>query len=302
MWRWVAIGAGGLLLVGAAIFYFAAVPGMAGDDYQERAKPEHERIRVELHNVLRTFSSGVLGADDRADRAKTRKQWLKLFRRDVAARRLRLFQTESAITNARNAFEFPERDKLLDVPGWPLIQGRGDLGAANDVADLERDYLRKSTAFLRSYERLVRWFYSVTAFNGRVGKIIGYGVERALRAAKSGPDKAAARVDQIVRGLRSELRRFRVRHAPAELRREHRIITAAGDFYVREFRGLARAVRTLDFQAATRFDRTLPAGERRYGRKLRKLFPRLLTRSSYARSVRELRRLERRIAKEYDRI
>lgn len=302
MWRGLAIGAGAVLIIGAAIFYFAVLPGIAAGDYRDDAKAEHDRIRREIHAVFPTFRPDVLGARIvKGKRAKTIEQRLTLVRREVAARRRRLEATQAALRNARNAFEFPERDALLGVPGWPLIGGVGGLGKATDVADLEREYLRKGDAFLRGYERVVRWLYTVNALDGRIGKIIGYGVTKALRV-KSGPKEFAAQVDRIVAGLRSELRRFRVRHAPPELKRDHGIIVARVEFYAREFQGLASAVRKLDVEGANRFDRTFAAGDRRFERRMRTSFLPFFTRSTYARSIRELQRLERRIGTAYDRL
>lgn len=295
--RWILGGVVLLLIAGALVVYFAVVPGMQADDYKKAARPEHAKVEKAMRRVDRTFSVRTFGAAGKI-KSKTAEAYVKELRRLVARERREIKPARKAIANARAVLKDVDEGALLDVPSWPAIGGSGDLAKAEDVADDERGFLEASRKFLPRYARLVEFTSREIEFTDEAGLAMGNGLA-ALPENPTTPEQVARPIDSLAAKLERVTREFRHEKPPRDLRADAREEIGLAQFLARSFREFADDVRARDLAKVESFDKRLSAGIDRYdlgGKSVR----RLLTKSSYARDLRRLRKLEQRVETGYE--
>jgi hypothetical protein len=276
-----AIVAGGVLVVlvlAAAAFYLLAMPGRLASDFKEDAGPEQREIRQAMAPVYRSLSLATFYVDESGmDKAKNEDQFVRAVDKATSKALRRLEPVSRQIDSAKRALEDADEEALTEVPEWPLLDGRGDLEDAEEVAEEERDYLPEARAFLKRYDALVTfWMNDVRALR-RFGVAIGRGFE-SIPDNPGSPAAVTRPLERMARELESQMRR-----ETARLIR----------FFAREIRGLATAVRQLDLGRIESFDDRIDRGIERSDAEVE--VGRLVSRSKYAREIRTLRARERKI-------
>jgi hypothetical protein len=104
-------------------------------------------------------------------------------------------------------------------------------------------------------------------------------------------DRTAARIDR-------ELRTLQRMKAPPELLADHKTQIALFRFVSAQVRELSSAVKARNLQRIEAWDKNFARGTRRYDTRVS--VRRLVTKSSYAKSVRKLRATERRLLRAYE--
>ncbi|HEX8075606.1 MAG TPA: hypothetical protein VF545_11565 [Thermoleophilaceae bacterium] len=300
--RWIVFGGAGvavLLVAGAAIFYFAALPGILVDDYRDRARPEHRKVETAMGRVYRTFSAKTFGVSSRdIDKAKTPDQYVRALHRAVARERRQLKPPRAAARHARNVLRGVDREALLEVADPPALHGAGKLPSARRVASAERRYLAASKGFLDEYERLVEYDLAVLNFSDRFGTTLGRGLA-ALPKHPQTPEAYARPLDAFAKKVERVADGFHAKPPNATDRRSQRAGLGAARFYARKLHGLADAVRARDLAKVNSFDREITTGLKKFRTGGRRELQRLLGHSRYSRSIRKLNGLEMRIATAY---
>jgi hypothetical protein len=303
--RWVLVCGGILLLLlvsGALAFYLTQIPDELANDYKDQAAPEQNRLRKAMQPVYGTFTAATFGIDDRPlKKAKNEQQFVRAIAK-VTARELRqLRPARRAVDKAERALARADEDKLFDIPSAPLLDGRGKLPDTEAIAADERRYLARARRFLRDYDRLVSYEIRATEYFRDVGVTIARGFDKIPQTFTS-PGQFTGPVEGVIRTLERGQRRFRKRKPPPDVKREHRVDVAAIDFLIARFRDMNAAARRLDNNGLRRAFAALRERESRDERRLKNSITRLITRSSLARSIRELRKREREQLEAFDRL
>jgi hypothetical protein len=285
-----------LLVAGALVFYFAFVPGMQADDYKKAARPEHAKLVKAMERVDRTFSFRTFGAS-RKIKAKSPEEYVRELRKFVAGERREIKPASTAIKKARSVLKDVNEGALLDVPSWPVIGGSGDLGKAEDLADDERAYLEASRRFLPRYARLVEYASDEIEFADQTGLAMGNGVA-ALPEHPTSPEQVARPMDSVAAKIERITRDYRRIKPPKDVRRTVHEALGLAQFLSRTFREFADAVRARDLAKINQFDETLSKGVDRYELGSKSV-RRLVTKSSYSRELRRIRKLNQRVEKGY---
>ena len=295
--KWILGGVVLLVVAGALVFYFTAVPGMQADDYKKAAKPEHQKLVKAMARVDRTFSARTFSAS-RSVKAKGADEYVRKLRIYVARERRDIKPARRAIKKARAALDGADEKALVDVPSWPLIGGSGDLEKAEDLADDERAFLGASRRFLPRYEKLIAATEAEIDFADETGLAMGHGVA-AIPKSPTEPEQVAKPFDSVAAKLDRIGRAYRRRDAPREVAATKREELGLVGFLSRSFREFADAVRARDLAKVQSFDDRVSKGIDRYDLG-RKAVRRLLTKSSYSRDLRRLRRLDQRVERGYE--
>jgi hypothetical protein len=299
--RWILAGAGAFLIVAAAIaYYFTQVPGMLAEDYEEKAEPEQQRIRAAMRPVYRSLSAKTFGTDSRAvEKAKNADQYVRAIDRTTSKELRQLVPAQKAIDRAQRVLGKTDEEALLETPSWPLVGGRGELGEAEEIADREREYLPRARAFLKHYERVVAYTRSDIEFVRSFGFALGRGLGR-IPDSPSSPGQVTGPLDRTARQLDGHLRRYRRTKAPRELRRDHRTHVGLIRYVIGHVRAVSSAVKAQDLGRINRLERNFARGTRRF--RVRVTVRKFVTSSSYAKSVRRLRDMERSLLRAYKRL
>jgi hypothetical protein len=299
--RWIFAAAGALLVVGVAIaYYFTQVPGTLAEDYKEQAEPEQQRIRAAMRPVYRSLSAKTFGTDNRSiEKAKNPDQLVRAIDRTTSRELRQLAPAQKAIDRARRILEKADEEALLDTPSWPLLGGRGDLEDADAIADRERRYMREARAFLKHYERVVGYTRNDIRFVRSYGVTFGRGFG-AIPDNPSSPGQVTRPLDRTARQLDRHLRGYREVKAPPELRRDHKTHVALLRYVIARIRELSSAVEAQDLGRLNRWERDFTRGMKRF--RVRVTVRKFVTSSSYAKSVRKLRDMERSLLRAYARL
>lgn len=291
---------GVLVLGGALAFYLLAMPGRLASDYKEDAEPEQQKLRDAMRPVYRSLSVRTFGADIRAIRkAKNPDQYVRAVDRE-ASRLLRVLEpAHTDIRRAKRVLEDADEDVLYETPDWPLLGGRGDLEDAEAVAEDERHYVTDARAFLKHYDRLLTYQLDAVNFVRRWGVAFGRGFD-AVPDNPSSPAQVTRPLDRTVARLDRELGTLRRLKAPPELRPDHKTQVALFRFISAQVRELSSAVKARDLQRIEAWDKKFARGTRRYDTRVS--VRRLVKKSSYAKSVRKLRGMERELLRGYERL
>jgi hypothetical protein len=300
---WLLGGLGVLLVVGALIFYFAALPGILASDYKDQARPEHEKVRTAMSQVYATFSPATIGGTSTTElrKAKGPDAFVRALHKVIARERRVLQPVTARIHDARGVLRDADRKALTDVADPPAIGGSGDLDKASGIAGDEQRYLSSAAKYLSSYERLVRFYRAELRFLELAGTSLGTGFAHLPKNAGS-PEAFAAPVDRIAGKLEREVRDGRKIDAPRDERSEKRELLAIFSAYAKNIRGFADAIRARDLAKVKAFPHQLAATAKRYRQKGRGEVRRILTHSAYSRAIEGLQRLEDRIARGYERL
>lgn len=300
---WIVAGVGALVLVlvgGALAFYLLAMPGRLATDYREDAEPEQQELREAMRPVYRTLSAETFGFDDRSVRkAKNPDQYVRAIDKATSASLRRLKPAHAAVRRAKRALEDADEDVLYETPDWPLLGGRGDLKDAEAIADDERRYVRDARAFLKHYDRLVGYTLDMANFVRGFGVAFGRGFD-SIPARPTSPGQVTGPLGRAVGRLDREMRALRGLKAPPELRADHKTQVAFVRYVIGRINALSSAVKARDLQRIQSWDRDFARGARRYDTNVS--LRRLVKRSSYAKSVRKLRGMERRLLGAYERL
>ena len=276
------------LVVAATIAYFVVAPGVLASGYRDDARPEHRRLQAAMERAYASFVPATFGEQQPAAHSvKALRRELKLERAAARRARTRVRAAEAALRGA-------DEDRLTDVPSWPAL----GLGDAKDVAELEREYLRRARAFVASYRRLVDYSLAIRDDYSRAVSAVA-GLAGAVPEHPTSAEQVARPVDTAAVRLDRATRALRRRDPPPGMREQHRLDVGAFGFLAREFRSLADAVRALDLAKVRSFDETVTRGVRRYTGGGRARLRRLITGSTYAHAIRRLRRLQLRIQHGY---
>lgn len=295
--RGILFGVGGLLLIAAIVFYFAALPGMLAGDYRDSARPKHRAVQRELRRVFDTFSSETFGVDPREFRTKSIDRYIARVGKVAERARKLLSQAQTAVTDGQEAVHDVDRGALLDVPSWPAIGN----DKAKRIAAMERDYLNKARAFLHDYHRLLGFSGALTGFGVRVGEGMAHGF-KGIPKNPTSPGQVTGPVERIVATLKREQRVFRERPiAPGE-RRDRDAALALAAYFQRQLTAFNAAIRARDLAKIKSVGNSFEKGARPYERQARASLRRLLTESRYAREIGELQLLDRRIEAAYRRL
>ena len=286
-----------LLVAGALVFYFAFLPGMQADDYKDAAQPEHTKLAAAMDRVDRTFSVRTFGASTKI-KSKTPEEYVRQLRKFVARERRDLKPARKAIAHARSVLKDVDEGALLDVPSWPAIGGSGDLGKAEDVADDERAYLEASRHFVPRYSRLVEYASTEIDFADETGLAMGNGLG-ALPENPTSPEQIARPIDAVAAKIERITRDFRRKKPPRDVRKTAHEAVGLAQFLSRTFHDFADAVRARDLAKINTFDETLSKGVDRYELGAKSV-RQLLTKSSFSRQLRKLRKLGQRVEKGYE--
>lgn len=297
------VGLAAVAVVGAVAWYLTAAPGMLAGDYRDQARPEHEKLARAVRDLGVNFQLNTFGwADYEAlDRTKTPDQYLRLLRRTTAAHRRELVRVRGVVRRARSTLGALDEEALLDVPAWPALEGRDELGRAEEISADERDYLRRARVLVRDYRRLVDYTLVELRVATSVARIVSVDLTRLARRAESvSISRSAAGLDRLADRLDRQARAFGRRKPPPGLRVGHRRSAASVRAQAREVRRLAGAVRRLDRAGIQAFDRRFPAIADREDRRARRALERLIANSHYRRLLTGLGRLDRRIQAGYE--
>ncbi|HEX8064916.1 MAG TPA: hypothetical protein VF520_00165 [Thermoleophilaceae bacterium] len=294
--RWLPVLAGVLVLalIGAAVaYYLTEVPDRLAADYADQAKPEHQRARTAMRRVYATFSSTTFGVSRKSTKkAKTTRQQARAVEQSSRRELRQLTPATRAIRRAKRALARVDEEDLLEVPSAPLLDGRGKLEDADEIADREERYLRDARRFLRDYERVVAYRIADLEYNRKAAAALYGGILR-IPSHPTSPAQVTRPVEAGVRKAEGFLSRFRKRKPPPDLRREHRLGVTANALALKKLRELTGQVRRLDIAAAEETDKEIGAIGKRYERRTRGAIARLLGGSRVARERRSLRRRER---------
>jgi len=284
-----------LLVAGALVFYFAFLPGMLADDWEKKARQEHETAAMAFPRVFATFSELTFGIDaSQLAKAKTAEAYIKEVQFEAGFYRDNLKDVKVTIQRARRDIAAVDQDALVDVPEPPLIGTSGKLGDAHDIAALERRYLDTGRDFLRRYEKFVDFQLKAVREAERAQADLAKGLDSiptnpgSVEAFTKPTEATAAR-------LARHASVFRRMKPPPALRDELRATTAAYSFYARVLRGLVTAVRKRDLARIERFDKDFKAASKRYTRGEPQRLERVLHHSTYSRTIARMNRLGDRI-------
>ena len=287
----------GLFLVAVVLgVYVTQAPGIVSDDYREQAQPEQLKLRKAMRPVYRTFNEFTFGIDQTPIRkAKNERQFVKAVDR-VSSESLReLRPARRAIEKARRALAQADEDKLFDVAEPPLVGDRGKIADAKAIAADERRYLTRARRFLREYDRLVAYEIKGTEFLRDTGITVARGFDKIPQTFTSA-GQFTGPVEGVIRTLGRELRRFRKRKPPPDLKHEHREAITDTEFLIARLRDMNAAARKLDNAALRRAYRRLKPDNKKLDRQARKALTRFLRRSPTAKAIRELRKRERELS------
>lgn len=304
--RWPLLAGAGvlvLLVAGAAIFYFAALPGILAADYKDQARPEHEKVRTAMSRVYDTFNARTITGTSTRElkRAKGPDAFIHALHR-VVARERRIFRpVQARIKDARRALRAADRKALADVADPPAIGGSSELDRANGVAAAERRYLRSAASYLSSYGRLIDFYNAELKFLQQASTSLAKGFANLPKHPGS-PEAFAGPVDRIAGKLEREVRAGHRLKVPADEKRQHRELLSLFKDYAGNIRRFADAVRARDLAKVKAFPHQLSATAKHYKNAGRGSVGRLLTRSAYSRAIKGLKRLEDRIAQDYERL
>lgn len=289
-----------MLAAAAVAYYFTQVPGMLAEDYKEKAEPEQQRIREAMRPVYRSLSAKTFGTDSRSiERAKNPDQFVRAIDRTTATELRQLVPAQKAIARAKRVLSKADEHALLDTPAWPLLGGRGDLQEAEEIADREREYLPQARAFLKHYERVVSYTRNDIRFVRTYGVTFGKGFG-AIPDSPTSPGQVTGPIDRTARRLEAQLRGYRKVKAPPELRRDHKTHVALVRYVIAQIRELSSAVKARDLGRINRWERNFARGTKRF--RVRVTVRKFVTSSSYAKSVRKLRDVERALVRAYKRL
>lgn len=290
-----------LLVAGAAVFYFAALPGILASDYKDGARPEHGRVRAAMNRVYDTFNPRTIGGASTAPlrHAKGPDAFVRALHKVTARERRVLRPVTARIHDARSALRAADRQALTDVADPPAIGGSGKLDDAKRVAADETGYLRAAGRYLTTYEHLLDFYNAELHFLELAGTSLGTGFGNLPKHPGS-PEAFAGPVDRIAGKLEREVRAAKHIAVPRDERSQHRELIGIFRDYARNIRGLADAVRARDLAKVKAFPHQLAATAKRYRRAGRGSLERILTRSTYSRAIVSLRRREDRIAKGFE--
>ena len=293
--RLVVGGVGLLIVAGALVFYFAFLPGMLADDWEKKARQEHETAAMAFPRVFATFSELTFGVDASAlAKAKTAEAYIKEVELEAGLYRDTLKDVEVTIHRAKRDLAAVDEDALVNVPEPPLIGTSGKLADAHDIASLERRYLQMGRDFLRRYEDFVDFQVMAVREAERAQADLAKGMDSiptnpgSVEAFVKPTEATAAR-------LARHARTFRRMKPPPALREELRATTAAYNFYARLLRGLANAVRNRDLARIERFEKDFTTQSKRYTRGEPARLEKVLHHSTYSRTIARLNRLGDRI-------
>jgi hypothetical protein len=288
-----------LALAGALFIYLTVVPDRLASGYEDRAKPEHEKIEKALAPVYRTFTQDTFGANIRAiEKADSPGEYVRALEKTTRLELRQLTPVRRAIKRAEAKLDEVDEKDLTDTPDWPLLGGRGNLEGAEEIASRESDYLRKGRRFLSEYRKLVDWVIDGTRFSRRFGVTLGRGFDAVPDNADT-PAEYTRPVDAAVRELSSQVRRYKRTKAPKPMREMHRNAAASAAFVLNEVKGLSSAVKRLDLARIEQFDKRVSQGSRPYERRSRAGFKKLITRSIYVRQISDLERRETQLKRAY---
>lgn len=285
--------------VGAVLLYLLALPGKLAGDWEARAEPLHEEVDKALEPVFVTFSARSLGQDVREiERADAPGEYVRAVER-VTSRQLKdLRLPQKAIGRAQKKLDSIDEADLTESPDWPLIGGRDELGEAREIAAEERQYLVRARRFLRDYKRFIDYLVHSARVIRSTGVTLGLGAADIPDSPQT-PGEVTRPMNRVIRKLASQRRRESRFKPPPDLRAEHRNSVARFAFMIAELRRYTAALNRYDVTTALEFDRRLSRGSRRYDRRSRKNFVKLIQKSTYVRQISRLKRHEREIGRAY---
>lgn len=174
--RWIALGAGILLVAALAAAYLTQGPKRLADDYQEAAAPAFERVDESMYDAFESFRARFFRGLAIEDLAKKRTQQnlgrlRRAFKRQYRSDRETVAATNEAIAAAEEAIAEAEAD-LTEVDSLPLLGGRGELGGAEDDAELAGAYLESSRSFLAQLGELAAYSKKTVALEEEITNIV----------------------------------------------------------------------------------------------------------------------------------
>ncbi|HEX8648295.1 MAG TPA: hypothetical protein VF715_15485 [Thermoleophilaceae bacterium] len=283
----------------ALLLYLLMAPEKLARNWESRAEPQHEEVDKALEPVFFTFSARSLGQDVREiERADGPGEYVRAVER-VTSRQLRDLRLPlSAIRRAERKLGDIDESDLTESPDWPFIGGRGELGEAEEIAGQEREYLTRARRFLRDYKRLIDYLVHSARVVRSTGVTIGLGAADVPDSPQT-PGEITRPWNRIIRKLASQRRRESRVKPPPGLGAMHRNALAQFAFTIAELRRYTAAVNRYDVTTALQLDRRLSRGSRRYDRRTRREFVKLVGRSTYVRQISRLKRHEREIGRAY---
>lgn len=288
--------------VAAVVFYLMAVPGMLATGYKERAEPEHDRVEKLLRPARDTFSRETFGFDNREiEKADKPGEYVRAVERATGRALKRHNKARGTVKRTAARLAKVDAGEMTEAPDWPLLGGRGELSDAESIASDESDYVRKAERFLRDYERLLEYEIDVLRFYRRVGITMGRGGD-SIPDNPTSPGQITRPINRSVSDIQGQVRRFKKLKPPPERKDEHRNFVGAINFVVSELRRFSSAIGRLDIASANQIDRRLARGSKRYDRRSRANFRRLLARSIYVRQINDLEKRERDISRAYKKL
>jgi hypothetical protein len=278
-----------VVVVVAIVLYLTALPPRLADGYVEEAEPEHQRIERAMRPVTESFNATVLGTID-FDR-KSDSAYLRAYLRVVARDKRELVQAQRAVRRARRVLVRSDEEALTEAPSGPLLNGRGDLKRARELAAMETEYLRGTRRFLRDYDALLTYQLRSNQWVDRVNLPF-------MRAETQIPDVATSLtqitgpLDRAIRLASVAVRGLQRLKPPKPMRAEHRRIVAEFRGDVEEERAVSRAVARDDFALVRKLERGIERRSKKLEREGSDALLRLTDRSPYKRQITELQRRE----------
>ena len=299
---WVVVLAvvGVLLQAGAVAYYLTEMPPRLAEDYAERAEREHERLARAVGPATETFDDVTLGTLDIDDDLSPR-AYLRRFKRVTRQDRREHARAERRVKRAKRALARADTEAMTEVPDWPLLGGRGELGEAEDAAERLDAYMRKARAFVRDYGLLLDYWGTTSRMGERVVVALTEAYAKIPRYIAS-PRQFTGPMGRALGVAEAQLKRLRRLDPPKALRADHRRSLAGLRRNIADQRAMSAAVRRSDFAGANRIRASLRRRAKAEDRRGRRELQRLVGSSRYRRQINDLLRREIAVSGALDRI